>query len=93
MVVLVRVFTRSPAAGTRQGIGAISTALDVNTSMTLLDVSGNDLNVGAKRLVESLQLNNKTLKTLVLGENDVDQAFRDYAVSKLGGRVAFQLWK
>ena len=57
-----------------QGIQAVVSAIVANKTLEVLDVSGNDLKYGARDLVGVLS-RNQTLKTLVLGANDLDEVF------------------
>jgi hypothetical protein len=58
-------------------IPPIMTALQSNTSLQTLDISGNELTLrSAMGFVEVLQLRNTTLQTLVLGAADVDEHAR-----------------
>jgi Ran GTPase-activating protein (RanGAP) involved in mRNA processing and transport len=59
-----------------RGITPIMTALQTNKSLTLLDVSGNDLKMAVRSFVDILQVRNTTLQTLVIGANDIDEDYK-----------------
>jgi hypothetical protein len=59
-----------------QGSIPLSTSLYTNTSIEVLDVSGNNMKQGARDLVAALRLNS-TIKTLVLGKNDLGERFEE----------------
>ncbi len=71
-----------------QHIQAVVSAIVANQTLLVLDVSGNDLNYGARDLVSVLS-RNTTLKTLALG-SDLDPTFMAVSPTPIV-RLKFQL--